>query len=165
MTDIRPAEPRDVGAIAAIYAQGVAGRRATYRTVPLTEAEIRPWLDRRGPLLVAEEAGEVVAWAVVDEYSAFAPYADVGEFTIYVADQAQGRGLGRELLTALCESAERDGRYKLVAKIFADNTSSLALCRACGFREVGVHRRHGTLDGVWRDVTIVERSLGRGRDE
>jgi L-amino acid N-acyltransferase YncA len=98
VTDIRPAEPRDVDAIAAIHAQGIAGRRATFHTEPLTGRDVRPWLDRRDPLLVAEEDGEVVAWASVGEYSDFPPYADVGEFAVYVAEDAQKRGLGRRLL-------------------------------------------------------------------
>jgi L-amino acid N-acyltransferase YncA len=166
MSLIRPAEVRDAGAIAAIYAEGIAGRMATYRTEPLGEAEVLPWLERRGPILVAEEEnGEIVGWASVDEYSDFPPYAEVGEFAIYVADRAQGRGLGRRLLDALCDAAERDGRYKLVGKVFADNETSLALCRTCGFREVGVHRRHGTLDGVWRDVVVLERLLGPARED
>jgi L-amino acid N-acyltransferase YncA len=165
VSDIRPAEPGDVAAIAAVYTQGIAGRRATYRTEPASEEDVRPWLEGRGPLLVVEAGGEVVAWANVDEYSDVPPYADVGEFAIYVAEDAQGRGVGRRLLEALCEAAERDGRYKLVGKVFAHNETSLALCRKCGFREVGVHRRHGTLDGVWRDVVVVERLLGRGREE
>jgi L-amino acid N-acyltransferase YncA len=165
VTDIRPAEPRDVDAIAAIHAQGIAGRRATFHTEPLTGRDVRPWLDRRGPLLVAEEDGEVVAWASVGEYSDFPPYADVGEFAVYVAEDAQRRGLGRRLLETLCEVAERDGRYKLVGKLFTQNEASLALCRACGFREVGVHRRHGRLDGVWRDVIVVERLLGSAKEE
>jgi phosphinothricin acetyltransferase len=165
MTDIRPAEPRDLAAIAAIHAQGIAGRQATYQTEPFTAEELEPWLDRRGPLLVAEDAGEVIGWASVAEYSDFPPYANVGEFTIYVADGVQRRGVGRHLLEALCAEAERDGRYKLVGKVFAHNEASRALCRACGFREVGVHRRHGTLDGIWRDVVIVERLLGPAKED
>jgi L-amino acid N-acyltransferase YncA len=165
VTGIRPARPDDAAAIAAIYNQGITGRLATYRTEAVGEEDVRPWLDGRGPLLVLVEDGDVVAWAKVDEYSDFPPYADVGEFAIYVADAAQGYGLGRELLEALCVAAERDGRYKLVGKVFAHNEASRALCRACGFREVGVHRRHGTLDGVWRDVVVVERLLGRGKEE
>ena len=165
MSDIRPAEPRDTEAIAAIYNEGIAGRGATYRTWPADVGDVEPWLARRGPLLVAEEDGEVIAWASVAEYSDFPPYAGVGEFAIYVAESAQGRGVGRRLLDALCEAAERDGRYKLVGKIFADNEGSLALCRACGFDVVGVHRRHGPLDGVWRDVVVVERLLGEARED
>jgi L-amino acid N-acyltransferase YncA len=161
---VRPAEPGDAEAIAAIHEQGIAGRKATYRTTSVDPGEVEAWLGRRGPFLVAEEDGEVVGWATVAEYSDFPPYADVGEFTIYIADSAQGKGLGRTLLEDLCEAAERDGRYKLVGKVFAHNDASRALCRASGFREVGVHHRHGTLDGVWRDVVVVERLLGRARE-
>ena len=162
MTDIRLARPQDAAAMAEIYNQGIAGRLATYRPWPADETDVLPWLERRGPVLVAERDGEIVGWAKVDAYSDFEPYADIGEFAIYVADAAQGSGLGRQLLDALCAEAERDGRYKLVGKVFAHNASSLALCRACGFREVGVHLRHGTLDDIWRDVVVVERLLGRG---
>ena len=164
MTTIRPAEPRDAAAIAEIYNQGMAGRKATYRTWSADADGVRPWLALRGPVLVAEEDGEVVGWAKLDEYSDFEPYADIGEFAIYVADGAQGRGLGRELLEALCDAAERDGRFKVVGKVFAHNDASQALCRACGFDVVGVHRRHGTLDGIWRDVVVVERLLGRAKE-
>jgi L-amino acid N-acyltransferase YncA len=165
MTEIRAAGPSDMAAVADIYNQGMEGRRATYRTWAATEADVRPWLERRGPFLVAEAGGEIVGWAAVSEYSDFPAYADIGEFTIYVADAAQGAGVGRELLSALCDAAERDGRFKLVGKVFAHNEPSLVLCRACGFDTVGVHRRHGTLDGVWRDVVVVERLLGPAKED
>lgn len=165
MTEIRPAREEDAAAMAEIYNQGIAGRQATYRTWPATEQDTRAWLELRGPVLVAEEDGKVVGAAAVSEYSDFAPYAGIGEFGIYIADAAQGRGVGRRLLEALCEAAEAEGRFKLVGKVFAHNTPSLALCRACGFREVGVHHRHGTLDGVWRDVVVVERLLGPAKED
>jgi len=72
--------------------------------------------------------------------------------------------LGRELLEALCEASERAGRFKLVGKLFADNEASRALCRACGFAEVGVHRRQGQLEGRWRDVLVVERLLSPAKE-
>jgi phosphinothricin acetyltransferase len=162
---IRPAQPRDAHAIAAIHTEGIEGRGATFQTGLQTAEAVRGWFAGRGPFLVAEGESGVVGWARVGEYSDFLPYAGVGEFAIYVTAAARGQGLGRELLAALCEAAERDGRYKLVGKIFPENEGSLAICRVCGFREVGVHRRHGVLDGTWRDVTIVERLLGPGAEE
>ena len=63
-------------------------------------------------------------------------------------------------LSALIEEAERRGLWKLVSRIFPENEASLALCRSLGFRQVGVYRRHGQLDGVWRDVVVVELLLG-----
>jgi L-amino acid N-acyltransferase YncA len=159
MTEIRPAEPGDAEAIAAIYNEGIESRQATFVTRPRGAAEVQEWLQRRGPNLVAERDGQVVAFAVVGEYSEVPAYEGVGAFAIYVAGSAQGQGVGCELLTALCAASRQAGRFKLVGLLFADNQASRALCRACGFREVGVHERHGQLEGEWRDVVIVERLL------
>lgn len=63
-------------------------------------------------------------------------------------------------MEALLAEVEARGLWKLVGRIFPENEASLALCRALGFREVGVHHRHGKLDGAWRDVVVVERLLG-----
>jgi phosphinothricin acetyltransferase len=92
-------------------------------------------------------------------YANIVAYRGVGEYMIYVARRARRQGMGRELLEATCEQAREQGHWKLVGKLFADNESSIALARACGFRDVGVHQRHGQLDGQWRDVLVVERLL------
>lgn len=157
--NVREAREGDAETIAAIYAEGIAGRGATFVTTPPEPGTVRAWLRRRGPFLVAERDGQVVGWAAVSEYSDVPAYAGVGEFAIYVASRARGQGIGRGLLGALCEAAAAGGRHKLVGKIFPENTGSLALCRACGFETVGTHRRHGRLDGEWRDVVVVERLL------
>ena len=70
--------------------------------------------------------------------------------------RARGRGLGRLLVGALAEAAERAGDWKVLGLLFPTNAASVALFRAAGFKEVGVHRRHGLLDGRWRDVVVVE---------
>jgi phosphinothricin acetyltransferase len=119
------------------------------------------WLDAGIPVVVAETpGGEVVAWASAPPYRpARDAYADIADFSIYVARAFRGRGAGRAALTALLEEAERRGIRKVVSRIFPENEASLALCRSLGFREVGVYEAHGQLDGVWRDVVIVERLL------
>lgn len=162
--EVRRARRDDAAAIAAVYAEGIAERRATFVTEPRSEEQIAAWLAERGPVLVAVEGDEVVGFAGVGEYSDVPAYRDIGEFAIYVAGAARGRGVGRVLLAALCDAAERDARFKLIGKVFPENESSLALCRACGFREVGMHRRHGRLDGRWRDVVVLERLLGPARE-
>ena len=93
-------------------------------------------------------------------YSDRCVYSGVGEHGVYVTGTARGGGIGRALLQALCEEAERAGYYKLTARIFTTNAASRALHRAAGFDEVGVQRRHGRLDGEWRDCVLVERLLG-----
>jgi len=169
----RPARPGDADAIARIYNQGIDDRIGTFEIEPRSRGDVLSWLDAGYPLVVGEDCGEVVAWASAPPYRAHRPaYAGVGDFSIYVAREARGRGAGRATLQALIDEAERRGYWKLVSRIFPENEASLALCRRLGFREVGVYRRHGKLDGEWRDCVIVERLLGeaerleaRGQDE
>jgi phosphinothricin acetyltransferase len=117
--------------------------------------------DERRPFLVATLDGNVVAWASVLPYSDAAPYyRGVGEATMYVERGARRLGIGSLLLSRLAEEAERRGFYKLVGKIFTSNRPSIELVRRCGYREVGVHLRHGRLDGEWKDVLVVEALLG-----
>jgi L-amino acid N-acyltransferase YncA len=159
---VRQAGPADAAAIAAIYAQGIAERQATFEIVPPDAAACAAWIG--GPLtLVAEDGGEVAGWARVFAYSDRCVYDGVGEYTIYLDGRARGRGVGTALLEALIAAAEAAGYYKLVGKLMADNAASVALARRCGFREVGVHVRHGRLDGAWRDVLVVERLIGPAR--
>jgi L-amino acid N-acyltransferase YncA len=111
--------------------------------------------------MVAKGGGRVVGWASVAPYDeAHEYYAGVGEATLYVDPKTRRGGTGRALLTALADEAERRGYHKLVGKIFTSNEPSIALVKSCGWREVGVHRRHGRLDGEWKDVLVVERLLG-----
>jgi phosphinothricin acetyltransferase len=154
---VRPAAPADAPAVAAIYNEGIAGRGATFETRPREPEEVAEW---DGLLLVAEDGGTVVGWARLTPYSDRCVYEGVGEYGVYVAGAARGRGAGRALLEALCQEAERRGYSKVVGRMFASNGASRALARAAGFREVGVERRHGRLDGEWRDCVPVERLLG-----
>jgi L-amino acid N-acyltransferase YncA len=157
---IRPATRADAPAVTAIYNEGIAGREATFETRPREPDEIAAWLEEDGLLLAAVAGERVLGWARVTPYSDRCVYSGVGEYAVYVADAARGRGVGRALLEALCREAEARGHHKLVGRMFASNRASRALARAAGFREVGVERRHGRLDGEWRDCVPVERLLG-----
>jgi L-amino acid N-acyltransferase YncA len=157
----RSATPDDAQAIADIYNHGIEDRIATFETEPRSAGHILVWLEEKLPLVVVESDGRVAAWAVAHRYRDRAAYTGVGDFSVYVARAARGRGLGRRAVEALIAKCERRGMWKLVSRIFPENEASLALCRSLGFREVGVYRRHGQLDGEWRDVVIVERLLAR----
>lgn len=162
---IRPAVEADAPAIAAIYNEGIRGRGATFETRERAPGEVLPWLgDPRHPVLVAEIEGEVVGWVAASTYRARACYAGVAEFSVYVASAARGRGVGDALLRAFLPACEAAGLWKVLSRIFPENAASRALCARHGFREVGVYRRHGKLDGEWRDVVVVERLLGPATD-
>ena len=161
MMAIRPAVAADAAAIAGIYNQGIEERCATFETAPRSAEEIaRRIAGNDYPLLVAvSEGGEVVGWAGLSSYRARECYAGIAEFSIYMDRSARGQGLGRRLLMALIDAARVRGVWKLVSRVFVFNDASRGLCRACGFREVGVYERHGRLDGRWLDVVIVERLI------
>jgi L-amino acid N-acyltransferase YncA len=162
-TVVRPARADDAASIARIYNEGIEDRVATFETEPRSPADILAILDEHGdtyPSLVATRAGAVIAFAWAGSYSPRPCYAGIGAVSVYVGREARGAGAGRLALAALVDACERRGFWKLVSRVFPENSRSRAMCRAVGFREVGVYARHGRLDGVWRDCVIVERLLG-----
>ncbi len=159
---VRLAAVEDAEAIARIYNEGIADRIATFETQPRTAAQLASTLAEKGdryPTVVVERAGEVVAWASAGAYRNRPAYAGVAEHSVYVARAARGAGAGRAALEGLCRAYAERGFWKIVSRIFPENTASLALHERCGFRVVGVYRRHGKLEGAWRDCVIVERLL------
>jgi L-amino acid N-acyltransferase YncA len=164
----RPASLQDAAAIALIYNQGIEDRVATFETEPRSAVDIEHLLTERAeryPTVVVEGEAGVVAWASAGLYRSRPCYAPIAEHSVYVDRAHRGCGAGRLALEALIEVAEQRGFLKLVSRIFPENTASLALHRAVGFREVGVYHRHGKLDGEWRDCVIVERLLGEAAAE
>jgi L-amino acid N-acyltransferase YncA len=157
---VRPATAADLPAIAAIYNEGIRSRLATFETKERRPEDLAAWLSRPHPLLVAEAGGAVLGWIGGSSYRDRACYAGVAEFSVYVAASARGRGVGDRLMGAFLSACREAGFWKVLSRIFPENVASLALCDRHGFRRVGVYEKHAQLDGVWRDVVIVERWLG-----
>ncbi len=157
---VRPMTAADWPAVERIYAEGIATRNATFA------AEPPPWPDfdaghtadhRFVAELDGELDGEVVGWVACSPVSSRCVYRGVLELSVYVAGSARGRGVGSALLGALVASSEAAGVWTLQTGIFPENIASLALHRRHGFREVGRRERLGEMDGVWRDVLLLER--------
>jgi L-amino acid N-acyltransferase YncA len=148
--------PDDWGAVRAIYQQGIATGNATFET---TTPTWEGWDASHLPTcrLVALRDGQVVGWAALSPASGRRVYAGVAEVSVYVAAPARGQGVGKALLSALVEASEREGIWTLQAGIFPENEASIALHKSCGFRVVGRRERLGQMDGVWRDVLLMER--------
>jgi phosphinothricin acetyltransferase len=162
----RAATLADADAIAAIYNEGIADRIATFETEPRSAGQIAKWFTGRQLVIVAEAAETgPVAFAASFPYSVRACYAGIGEFSVYVRRDYRGRGAGRAVLAALIEAAAAAGLHKLTSRVFPENIASRAVLKGLGFEEIGIHRRHGKLDGVWRDCVIVERLLDTGSAE
>jgi phosphinothricin acetyltransferase len=162
---VREAVSADASAIARIYNEGIEDGLATFETDPRGPADVEGWIQEAFPLVVVENGGgEPVAWASAPPYRPRrAAYSGVADFSVYVGREARGRGAGRAAVEALVAACERRGYWKLLSRIFPENEASLALCRAIGFREVGVYRRHGKLRGEWKDTVIVELLIGEAR--
>jgi phosphinothricin acetyltransferase len=157
---VRAAHGGDAEAIATVYNQGVEERVATFQPDPVDPQSFAERIKAGELFLVAEEGTDVVGVAWVSDYDPVHPYyAGIGEVTLYVERSSRRSGTGRMLLEAINTQAASAGRHKLVAKIFASNEPSLLLFDKAGYSQVGTHRRHGRLDGEWKDVVLVERLL------
>jgi L-amino acid N-acyltransferase YncA len=154
---IRDGRESDCETIADIYNEAIAEGRSTFETEPRSTAEIAQWLaSPEHSVLVAETGGAVMGWGRLSPYSSRACYAAIAEASVYVRASARGRGLGGALAAHLRNHAQRAGLHKLLGKVFAENTASRSLCERYGFREVGTHLQHGSIDGRWIDVIVVE---------
>lgn len=157
---VRAATEADATAIAAIYNESIRDRVATFETRERTPDDVRAWFaDLRHPRLVAERDGQVVGWITASSYRPRDCYAGIAEFSVYVASAARGQGVGDALMAAFVPACEAVGFWKVLSRIFPENGASRALCARHGFREVGTYEKHAKLDGLWRDVVIVERIL------
>lgn len=142
--------------VARIYAEGIDTGDATFETdVPAWSHWDAGHLPQHR--FVAELDGAVCGWAALSPISDRCAYSGVAEVSVYVAAAVRGRGVGRALLSALLHSADTGDIWTVQAGIFPENTASVHLHDACGFRVVGTRERIGTLNGVWRDVLLLER--------
>jgi phosphinothricin acetyltransferase len=153
----RPARTDDAAAITEVYNQGIEDRIATFETEPREVSDILPWFAHaRAFVSVTDESGELVGFAVAHPYSDRCCYRGVGEFSVYVRRSERGRGIGQIAMAALIDASRADGLWKLTSRVFPENRASLALMARMGFKEIGVHEKHGKLDGAWKDCVIVE---------
>jgi len=157
----RPMQPSDADAVLAIYGEGIATGHATFNdTTPSFEV----WSDGHfeTPRIVVDLEGAVAGWAALAPVSARPVYGGVAEASVYVAQAAQGRGVGTALMQALVSQSEAAGFWTLQAGIFPENPASLALHQKSGFKILGVRERigkmtFGPMQGSWRDVIFLER--------
>jgi L-amino acid N-acyltransferase YncA len=152
--------PADWAEVRRIYLEGIATGDATMETeAPAWEAWDRA--HRSDCRLAARAGGRLLGWASLSPVSERCAYGGVAEVSVYVADDARGRGVGRALLAELVHASEEAGIWTLQAGIFPENVASLSIHQRCGFRVVGVRQKLGRSRGVWRDVALLERRSTR----
>jgi len=143
-----------------IYQQGIDGGDATFQTCVTSWSQWDQATAEAGRLL-ALEGDRVLGWACLSDATSRCVSCGVAETSVYVANRAQGRGVGSALLKALVEASEAGGYWTLQARIFPENKASIALHHKVGFVTLGFHRKLGRLKGVWRDVVLLERRSAR----
>jgi phosphinothricin acetyltransferase len=154
--NIIPLDPAHWEAVKKIYEEGIATGMATFeQKAPGWEAWDNAHLP--APRLVAVTGDTVLGWAALTPVSGRCVYAGVAEVSVYVATAARGKGVGKALLQALATESEAAGLWTLQAGIFADNTASIRLHEAVGFRTVGYREKIGQLNGVWKDTVLLEK--------
>ena len=146
----------DLGEVLRIYAEGIADGNATFEISAPGEGE---WdkIHLPGCRLVARTDGEVIGWAALSPVSGRCLYSGVAEVSVYVTARARKKGVGKTLLAKLVKESEKAGIWTLEASMFPENKASVSLFKSCGFREVGYREKLGCLNGIWRDVILLER--------
>jgi len=164
---IRPATPADIPAITRIYAHAVRHGTASFEFEPPDEAEMarrqRALLDGGYPYLVAEDGGALLGYAYAGPYRTRPAYRYTVENSIYIAADAQRRGIGRMLLDRLIAECEARN-YRLMIAVIGDSaqTPSIELHRAAGFKMVGAFEAVGYKFERWLDSVLMQRPLGKG---
>lgn len=166
-TTVRPATPADIPGITRVYAQAVSEGTATFELDPPSEAEMAQrmtgLLKEDFPYIVATSGSEVLGYAYAGPYRLRPAYRFSVEDSIYLAPQAQRRGIGRRLLDELVRQSEQRGFRQMLAVIGdSDNAGSIALHRAAGFTMVGTFENVGFKFGRWLDSVMMQRALGPG---
>lgn len=153
---ITPMLPIHWEAVKKIYEEGIATGNATFQTSAPTWEE---WdaAHVKNSRLLADNNNEALGWAALTAVSGRCVYAGVGEVSVYVADKARGKGIGKALLQALMTESEKNNFWTLQAGIFPENIASIKIHEACGFRIIGTRKRIGQMNGIWRDTVLLER--------
>lgn len=166
---IRPATPEDAAAIAAIYRPYVEESRISFEEVAPDAAEMARRIagDRPGmhPWFVVEEDGGIIGYAASSPLRARAAYRWTVEIGIYLAPEACGRGIGRDLLSSLLEALKRQGYVAAVGAIALPNPASIALHEKLGFTCAGTYRGVGFKMGEWLEVGLWQKDLAPREEE
>ena len=157
MIVIESMQSQDWEAVRRIYIEGIATVNATFeQNAPDWEQWNAAHL-KHSRLVAKDNDGTIIGWAALTPVSGRCVYAGVGEVSVYVSEQARGKGLGKLLLQKLIEESEANNIWTLQAGIFPENIASVKLHKSCGFRILGTRERIGQMNSRWRDTVLLER--------
>ena len=160
-TSIRPYMPDDWPVVRRIYTEGIATGMATFDTKPKSRSAWESDSIPGSQIVAVDEQGNILAWALLWPASNRCVYRGVAEVSIYVSEDARGKGVGRRTLEALIVTSEKLGIWTLQAGIMSDNHASVKLHEQCEFRVIGTREKLAKLQNVWLDVIFMERRSQR----
>lgn len=158
---VEPMCPEDWPRVRAIYAEGLATGNATFETRVPDWAQWDASRLKECRIVARTPGGDVLGWAALGRTSRKKLLSGVAEVSIYVAESARRRGVGRRLLARLIDEADTTGLWMLQASVFPENEGTLRLHEQAGFRVVGRREQIAMLNGEWRDTLLLERRSRR----
>lgn len=164
MYRIQKARFEDVESILCIYNQGIADRIATLETDEKDLEYMSKWFltrEERYSVLVAKDEMGVVGWASLNPYSNRCAYRSVADLSVYIKREKRGNGIGKMLLEAIEQKASENEFHKIILFTFPFNPAGQKLYQKLGYREVGIFKEQGELDGKPVDVMAMEKLLAR----
>jgi len=149
-------QPTDWEAVKRIYEEGIATGNATFQQ---QAPDWKEWDSShlQHSRIIAKENDAIAGWAALTAVSGRCVYAGVAEVSVYVSENARGKGLGKKLLQSLVEESEANNIWTLQAGIFPENISSIKIHEDCGFHILGTREKIGQMNGTWRDTILMER--------
>ncbi len=160
MVHVRYAAEQDLPEILTIYNDVIVNTSAVYDYEPHTLEMRTAWFNTKKeqgfPVFVAEEDGKILGLSSIGPFRAWAAYKYSVENSIYVADAARGKGIGKKLMPPLIESAKQLGMHTIVAGIDATNEASIKLHRYFGFEEVALFKEVGWKFNKWLDLKFLQ---------
>lgn len=153
---IRPMKNSDWHYVSKIYRQGISTGDATFETKTISRVK---WNSThlKQCRLIAEINGIVAGWAALSKVSERLVYKGVMEVSVYIDENYRGKKIGSKLLTALVKESEKNGIWTLQASIFPENIASILIHKKSGFRKLGIRKKIGKMNGIWRDTILMER--------
>jgi L-amino acid N-acyltransferase YncA len=159
---IRHAVEKDLESIQMIYNQGIVDRIATLETETKDDNYMKDWFEKhkgRYQVIVAEKDGQIIGWASLNPYNNRAAYLGVADLSLYISRESRGKGIGGKLLDTIQFIAKENNFHKLILFTFPFNELGQGLYHSRGFREVGIFKNQGMLDGHYVDVMAMEKLI------
>lgn len=151
-----------MAAITEIYNDAILKTTATFDTEPKTVESQEKWFEKhteKYPLLVYEESNQVLGWASLNQWSDRCAYSDTAEISLYIAEAHRGKGIGKQLMSAIMEEGQKARLHTVIARIAEGNEVSVRLHEAAGFQVIGTMKEVGNKFGRRIDVLLMQRIL------